>query len=193
MEQILNQSAANISYCDFEDLFIKFCIKHELFNVVFPCFQNSDFSSHRIESLSCLSLNNQDKNDWFRLWLILKQLGGNLSDESIVYQAVIGATEFLSKGSVDNYLQEHPLVVLATAIYGYKKLKDVIEKNVPEEFPVSIDSLQAAQNHLPLLNMAVSSQLGVYRTQPDVTVYQLLHGCSSFDVSKLFSWQSTHK
>jgi hypothetical protein len=26
-----------------------------------------------------------------------------------------------------------------------------------------------------------------------VTVYQLLHGCSPFDVSKLFSWQSMHK
>jgi len=193
MEQILNQPSANISYCDFEDLFIKFCIKHKLFNVVFPCFQNSDFSSHRIESLSHLSLNNQDENDWFRLWLILKQLGGNLSDESIVYQAVIGATEFLSKGSVDNYLQEHPLVVLATAIYGNKKLKDVIEKKVSEEFPVSSHSLQAAQSHLPLLNMAVSSQLGAYKTQPDVTVYQLLHGCSPFDVSKLFSWQSMHK
>jgi len=41
--------------------------------------------------------------------------------------------------------------------------------------------------------MAVSSQLGDYKTQPDVTVYQLLHGCSPFDVSKLFSWQSMHK
>ena len=67
MEQILNQPLANISYCDFEDLFIKFCIEHKLFNVVFPCFQNSDFSSCRIESLSHLSPNNQDENDWFRL------------------------------------------------------------------------------------------------------------------------------
>jgi len=192
MEQILNQPSANVSYCDFEDLFLKFCIEHKLFNVIFPCFQNSDFSSDRFESLYHSLLNKQDEKDLFRLWLTLKQLDGGLSDESIVYQSVISATHFLSKGNIDTYLQEHPLVVLVTIMYGNKTLKDVVEKKVPMDFPINSDSLQAALRHLPLLEMALSSQLTDYRMQPDVTVYQLLQGCSPFDISKLFGWQSRH-
>lgn len=192
MEQILNQPLANVSYCDFEDLFISFCIKHQLFNVTFPCFQNSDFSSDRIDSLCHLSLSNQDEQDWFKLWLTLKQLDGNLSDEFTVYQAVIGTNHFLSKGNTDLYLQKHPLVVLATVMYGNKMLKDVVENRIPADFPISSDTLHSTIKHLPLLKMALSSQLSDYNSQPDVTVYQLLQGCSPLDVSKLFGWQSMH-
>lgn len=192
MKQILDQPSANVSYHDFEDVFIKFCIKHKLFNVVFPCFQNSEFSVDRIESLCCESADKKDGSDWFRLWLSLKQLDGNLSHESIVYQAVISTNHFLSKGDVDAYLQEHPLVVLATIIYGNKMINDVVQKKVPVDFPVSSDCLQAVKRHLPLLEMSLLSQLSDFKKQPDVTVYQLLQGCSPFDVSKLFGWQSVH-
>lgn len=192
MEQILDHPSANVSYRDFEDEFIKFCIKHKLFNVVFPCFQNSEFSIDRIDSLCCESLDKKDGSDWFRLWLSLKQLDGNLSDESIVYQAVITTNHFLSKGDVDAYLQEHPLVVLATIIYGNKMINDVVQKKVPVDFPVSSDCLQAVKRHLPLLEMSLLSQMSDYKKQPDVTLYQLLQGCSPFDVSKLFGWQSMH-
>jgi hypothetical protein len=192
MEEILNHSLANVSYCDFEDLFINFCIKHKLFNVIFPCFQNSDFSIDRIDFLCRLSLNKQEEKDWFTLWLTMKQLDGNLSDESIVYQAVLSATHFLSKGNSDSYLQEHPLVVLATIIYGNKMLKDVVEKKIPVDIPINSDSLHSVLRHFPLLKVALSSQQSDYNTQPDVTVYQLLQGCSPFDISKLFGWQSMH-
>jgi hypothetical protein len=192
MEQILNQPSASVSYRDFEDMLLKFCIRHKLFNVIFPCFQNSEFESDRIESLCCESVDKQDESDCCRFWLSLKQLDGNLSDESIVYQAVISTNHFLSKGNVDAYLQDHPLVVLATIIYGSKMINDVVQKKVPVDFPVNSDCFQATKRHFPLLEMSLRSQLNDYKMQPDVTVYQLLQGCTPFDVSKLFGWQSMH-
>jgi hypothetical protein len=122
----------------------------------------------------------------------MKQLGGNLSDDSIVYQAVLSAAHFLSKGNSDSYLQEHPLVALATIIYGNKMLKDVVEKKNLVDFPVNSDSVHSVLTHFPLLKVALSSQQSDYNTQPDVTVYQLLQGCSPFDISKLFGWQCKH-
>jgi hypothetical protein len=71
-------------------------------------------------------------------------------------------------------------------------INDVVQKKVPVDFPVNNGCLQAAKRHLPLLEMSLLSQLSDYKMQPDVTVYQLLQGCSPFDVSKLFGWQSMH-
>ncbi|XP_069672308.1 spatacsin [Periplaneta americana] len=192
VEKVLNQPSANVSFSTFEDLFIKFCIKHNLFNLVFPCFQNCDFSNDRIESLCPSSPNEQGEMNWFRLWLTLKELDGSLSDESVVFQAVKDTTTFLSKGNINNYLQEHPFVVLATSIFSKKTLKDVFESKDGAGFSMSSDCLQTTLKHLPLLEMALYSQQNDYRRQPDVTVYQLLQGCSPFDVSKLFGWQSMH-
>lgn len=192
IEQILNQPLSSVSYCNFEDLYISFCIKHKLFNVIFPCFQNSDFSSDRIDSLCSLSLSKQEEKDLLKLWLTMKQLDGNLSDESIVHQAVLSATHFLSKGNTESYLQEHPLVTLATIVYGNNMIKDVVEKKISADLPIDSDSVHSVLRHFPVLKVALLSQQSDYNTRPDVTVYQLLQGCSPFDISKLFGWQSTH-
>jgi hypothetical protein len=192
MEQVLNQPSASVSYHDFEDVFLKFCIRHKLFNAIFPCFQNSEFASDRAESLCCESMDKKDESYCYRLWLSLKQLNGNLFDESIVYQGVVSTNNFLSKGNIDAYLQDHPLVVLATIMFGSKMINDVVQNKVPLDFPVKSDCLQASKRQFPLLEMSILSQLSDYRKQPDVTVYQLLQGCSPFDVSKLFGWQSMH-
>jgi hypothetical protein len=192
MEQILNRPSASVSYRDFEDVLLKFCIRHKLFNVIFPFFQNSEFASDRIESLCCESVDKKDESDCFRLWLSLKQLDGNLSDESIVYQAVISTNHFLSEGNVDAYLRDRPLVVLATIIYGSKMINDVVQKKVPVDFLVDSDCLKATKRHFPLLEISLLWQLRDYKMEPDVTVYQLLQGCTPFDVSKLFGWQSMH-
>ena len=191
IRETLNQPTANITFYDFENTFLKFCIKHQLFNLMFTCFEDSEFPSDRVQALCSASDFREEESDWFRLWLIMIQMNGTFTDESLVYQAVNEATRYLSKGNIDSYLQQHPLVVVATIIFGKKTLRDVVESEDSSDFPIKRDTCLSALKQLPFLELALSSQKYPSRKQ-DVTVYQLLQDSSPFDVSKLFGWQSVH-
>ncbi|PSN58109.1 hypothetical protein C0J52_06503 [Blattella germanica] len=180
-----------MTFSDFEDAFLKFCIKNKLFNLVFPCFKNYEISSDRIESFSANSEFKEEDISCFKLWLAMKDLNCSLSDDTRVFHAANEAVQYLSKGNVGIYLQDHPIVMLAIVMYGNKMLNDIFEQEDGTDFPINSSILQEGLKQLPLLQTTLSTMKSPSRMQ-DVTVYQLLQGSSPFDISKLFGWQKLH-
>ncbi|CAB4021386.1 spatacsin-like isoform X2, partial [Paramuricea clavata] len=181
----------------FHQKLIKYCSENNFMNLLYYYL---DFYRLCQTTDECEELLSDGVDNEVDMLLKFRLVGLYPSDPSVMSsmsfsnsKAIFRSTSFSIREMLDN---KRPIMAIATCLYAPVAMAKILNPSTRSEDVWHLDEriLRSSLSGYPRLSSALfpRSANQNLKENPDITLYELLQGNCSFEISGLFSWQSTN-
>ncbi|XP_028406945.1 spatacsin-like [Dendronephthya gigantea] len=183
----------------FHKKMVKYCSDNDFTNLLY-CYL--DFYRLCQTSEECDELTSEDIHQDVDMLLKFRLVGIFPSDSSVISSMCFSNSKAIFRSDSSSLMEmlknKRPIMAIATCLYAPVDLSKILNPSARHElddiWQLDEKILKSSLSGYPRLSSALFPRAASHnlRDNPDITLYELLQGNCSFEVSGLFTWQTTN-